>query len=93
MADWDELRGHLRDVPWLDIFNNGTYAAKEKTEWAQIGIDCYIPHRKFQLKPHSSPWFTPWFISCAAAAAIAHRNYYFHQYHWNATPEIRNCKL
>ena len=86
-ADWDGLRDHLRDVPWLDIFkHDATFAAKEISEWVEIGIDCYIPHRKFQLKPHSSPWFTP---SCAAA--IAHRNHYFHQYHRDATPE--NKKL
>ena len=41
---------------------------------------------KFQLKSHSSPWFTP---SCAAA--VTHRNHYFHQYHRNATHE--NKKL
>ena len=75
------------DLPWLDIFkHDATYAAMEITEWVEIGIDCYIPHRKFQLKPHSpSPWFTP------CATAIAHRNHYFHHYHWNATPE--NKKL
>ena len=47
-ADWDGLRDHLRDVPWLDIL----------TEWVKISIDCYIPHRKFQLTPHTLPWFT-----------------------------------
>ena len=74
-------------VPWLDIFrNDSTCAAKEITEWVEIAIDCYIPHRTFQLKPHSSPWFTSF-----CAAAIAHRNHYFHQYHRNATPE--NKKL
>ena len=76
-ADWDGLRDYLRDVPWIDIFrHNANYAAKEITDWIDIGIDCFIPHRKFQLKPHSSPWFTP-----ACAAAIAHRNHFFHQYH------------
>ena len=80
-AGWDGSRDHLRDVPWHDA----TYPAKEITEWVLIGIDCYIPHRKFRLKPHSSPWFTP------CAAAIAHRNHYFRQYHRNATPE--NKKL
>ena len=81
-ADWDGLKDHLRDVLWLDIFKHGDIcAAKEIPEWVVIGIDCYIPHRKFQLKPHSLPWFTP------CAAAIAHRNHYFHQYNRNATPE------
>ena len=70
----------------LGIFkHNATYAAKEITEWVEIGIDYYIPHRKFQLKTHS-PCFIP---SCAAA--IVHCNHYFHQYHRNATPE--NNKL
>ena len=31
-----------------------------------------MPHRKYQVKPHSSPWF-----SAACAAAIAHRNHFF----------------
>ena len=65
-ADWDGLRDHLRDVPCLDIFKyDATYAAKEITEWVKISIDCCIPRRKFQLKPHSSSWFTP----CATAIA------------------------
>ena len=86
-ADWDGFRDFLRDVPWIDIFkHNVNYAAKEITEWIEIGIDCFIPHRKFQLKPHSSPWFTP-----ACAAAIAHRNHFFHQYHRNRSAE--NSKL
>ena len=79
---WGIVLGML---PWLDIFkHDATYVAKEITEWIEIGIDCYIPRRKFQLKPHSPPWSIP---SCAAA--IAHRNHYFHQYHRNATPENR----
>ena len=86
-ADWDGFRDLLRNVPWVDIFkHNVTYAAKEISEWIGTGIDCFIPHRKFQLKPHSSPWFTP---SCAAA--IAHRNHFFHQYHRNMSAE--NKKL
>ena len=36
------------------------------------GIDVYIPHRKYQVKPHSSPWF-----SAACAAAIVNRNNFF----------------
>ena len=32
----------------------------------------YIPHRKYQVKPHSSPWF-----SAACVAAIVHRNHFF----------------
>ena len=29
--------------------------ASEFCEWVQVGIDVYIPHRKYQVKPHSSP--------------------------------------
>ena len=77
-ADWDGLRDHLRDVLWEDIFKLGASAAaaSEFCEWIQVGIDVYIPHRKYQVKPHSSPWF-----SAACAAAIIHRNHFFRLYH------------
>ena len=75
-ADWDGLRDHLRDVPWEDIFKLcASPAASEFCEWIQIGIDVYIPHRKYQVKSHSSPWF-----SAACAAAIVHRNHFFRLY-------------
>ena len=54
-ADWDGLRDHLRDVPWEDIFKlSASAAGSEFCEWVQVGIDAYIPHRKNQVKPHSS---------------------------------------
>ena len=57
-ADWDGLRDHLRDVPWEDIFKLGaSAAASEFCEWVQVGIDVCIPHRKYQVKPHSSMVF------------------------------------
>ena len=72
-ADWDGLRDHLRDVPWEDIFKLGTSAAaSEFCEWVQVGTDVYIPHRKYQVKPNSYPWF-----SAACATAIVHRNHFF----------------
>ena len=75
-ADWDGLCDHLRDVPWEDIFKLGaSAAASEFCEWVQVGIDVYIPHRKYQVKPHSSPWFS---VSCAAV--IVHRNHFFGLY-------------
>ena len=50
------LCDHLRDVPWEDIFKlSASTAASEFCEWVQVGIDVYIPHRKYQVKPHSSP--------------------------------------
>ena len=55
-ADWDGLCDHLRDVPWEDTFKLGaSAAASEYCKWVQVGIDVYIPHRKYQVKPHSSP--------------------------------------
>ena len=71
-ADWDGLRDHLRDVPWEDIFKlSASPAASEFCEWIQVGIDVYIPHRKYQVEPHSSPWF-----SAACTASIVHRNHF-----------------
>ena len=72
-ADWDGLRDHLRDVPWENIFKTSAFAAaSEFCEWLQVEIDVYIPQRKYQVKPQSSPWF-----STACAAAIVHRNHFF----------------
>ena len=52
-ADWDGLCDHLRDVPWKNIFKLGaSAAASEFCEWVQVGIDVYIPHKKYQAKPH-----------------------------------------
>ena len=66
----------MRDVPWEDIFKLGaSAAASEFCEWVQVGIDVYIPHRKYQVKPRSSPW-----CSAACAAAIVHRNHFFRLY-------------
>ena len=56
-----------------DIFKlRASSAASEFCEWVQVGIDVYIPYRKYQVKPHSSSWF-----SAAYAAARVHRNYFF----------------
>ena len=55
----------MRVVPWEDIFKlSASAAASESCEWVQVGIDVYIPQRKYQIKPHSSPWFS---AACAAA--------------------------
>ena len=72
-AGWNGLRDHLRDVSWEDIFKLGaSAAASEICEWVQVGTDTYIPHRKYQVKPHSSPRF-----SAVCVAVIAHRNTFF----------------
>ena len=73
----------MRDVPWEDIFKLGVFAASnEFCEWVQVGIDVYIPHRKYQVKPHSCPWFP-----AACAAAIIHRNHFFRLYQQNKSSE------
>ena len=84
-ADWDGLRDNLRDVPWEDIFKlSASAAASEFCEWVQVGIDAYIPQCKYQVKPHSSPWF-----SAACAAAIFHRNDFFRLYQQNKSSEFK----
>ena len=66
-ANWDGLCDHLTDVPWEDVFELvASAAAKEFCEWVQVGIAVYIPHRKCQVKPHSSSWFS---AACAAACS------------------------
>ena len=59
-------------------------AASEFCEWVQVGIDVYIPHCKYQVKPHSSPWFSATF-----AAAVVHRNHSFHLYQQNKSSESK----
>ena len=44
----------------------------EFCERIQVGIDEYLPHRKYEVKPNSSLWF-----SAACVAAIVHRNNFF----------------
>ena len=83
-ADWDGLRDQLRDVPWEDIFKLSASGASEFCEWVQVGIDVYIPHRKYQVKPHQSPWF-----SAACAAAIVHRNHFFRLYQQSISSEFK----
>ena len=84
-ADWDGLHDHLRDVPWEDIFKfSGSAGASEFCEWLQFGIDVYIPQRKYQVKPHSSPWF-----SAACAASLVHGNHFFRLYQQNKSSESK----
>ena len=69
-ADWDSLCDHLADVPREDIFKiSASAAASEFCEWVQVGTDVDIPCQKYQVKPHSSLWF-----SAACAAAIVQRS-------------------
>ena len=84
-ADWDGLCDHFRDVPWENIFKlSASAAASEFCKWFQVGIDVYIPPRKYQVKPHSSPWF-----SAACTTAIVHRNHFFRLYQQNKSSESK----
>ena len=75
----------MRDAPWEDIFKLGASAAASKfCEFVQVGIDVYIPHRNYQVKPHSSPWF-----SAACTAAIVHGNQFFCLYQQNKSSETK----
>ena len=82
-ADWDDLCDHVRGVLLEDIFKlSASVVASEFWECVQVGVDVYIPHRKYQVKPHSSPWF-----SAAFAAAIVRRNHFFCLYQQNKSSE------
>ena len=85
-TDWDGLCGYLRDVTWKDIFKlSASASASECYECFQVRIVVYIPHRECQVKPRSSPW-----LSCACAAAIAHRNRFcLHQQNKSSESEIK----
>ena len=50
----------------------------------RVGIDVYIPHRNYHVKPHSSPWF-----SAACTAAIVHRNLFFRLYQKDKSSESK----
>ena len=72
-TDWDSLHDYLRGLPWEGVFKLcASAAASEFCKWVHVGIDVYIPHRKYQVKSHSSLWF-----SAACAAAIFYRNHFF----------------
>ena len=84
-ADWDGLRDHLRDILQEDIFKLSVSAAgSEFCEWVQVGIEVYLSHHKYQVRPHSFPWF-----SAACAAAIVNRNHFFRLYQQNNSFESK----
>ena len=85
-ADWDGLCDHLRYVQWEDVFklSASAAAASDFCEWVQVVINVYIPHHKYQVKPHSSPWF-----SAACAAAIVQRNHFFCLYQQNKSSKSK----
>ena len=51
-ADWGGFGDNLRGVLWEDIFKLGATAAGTKfCEWVQVGINVYISHDKYYVKP------------------------------------------
>ena len=77
---------YLRDVTctWVDILKLGAYAAaSEFCEWVQARTNVCIPHCKYQVKSHLSPWFSP------GCAAIALRNHFFHFCQQNKSSESK----
>ena len=71
-ADWDGLCDDLR---FFVIMPHGQISLNlvllllvlEFCDWIQVGIDVYIPHRKYQVNFHSSSWFS---VACTAAIVI-----------------------
>ena len=68
---WETIHGRIFKL-------GGPAATSEFCEWIQVGIDVYIPHCKYQLKPHSSPCFS---------AAL--RNSFFRLYQKNKFSESK----
>ena len=84
-ADLDGLCDHLRDVLLHYVFKLGASAAASSfCKWVQGKTDVYIPDRKYQAKPHSSPYFL-----AAYALAIVHRNHFFCLYKQNKSSESK----
>ena len=79
----------MRDVPQEHIFKvSGSAAAGEFCEWVQVEIEKYIPHHKYEVKPHSSPWF--W---AACAISIVHRIHQQNKSFWSKVKlrQASNC--
>ena len=75
-ADWDSFRSFMADAPLSHFFNqDADKAACLTSEWIIAGMEAFIPSKTYQKKPNSQPWYTP-----ECAAAIAHRNHFFHLY-------------
>ena len=75
----------MGDGPWDISFKLSAYvAASEFFEWVQVVIDVYIPHRKCQVKSHTSPCFL-----AACAAALVHINHFFRLHQKDKSSEYK----
>ena len=82
------LHDLLKDVPWENIFKLGASASAIKfCERIQVGTDVYTPHRKDQVKPHSSPWFL-----AACAATVTHKIHFICFYQQSKSSESKKKK-
>ena len=71
-ADWYGFRDHVRDFTW-DILLNSVLLLLLVNFVSGFSLKLmYISHRKYQVLPHLSLWF-----SATCTAAIAHRNRFF----------------
>ena len=84
-ADWCGFRSFIRDIADKILSESVHKSAHELSEWLLTGMETYIPHRTYQVKPHSQPWFTP-----ECAAAICQRDHFFHQYRRNRNADNLN---
>ena len=70
MIIWDLFHGRISLNSLLLL------AASGFCESVQVRIDVYIPHRKYQVKSHSSPWFSAF---CTAAIVYWSQFFCLHQ--------------
>ena len=75
-ADWDGLRDQIRDVSREDMFKLmlifvAFATAAKFCGWVQVGLMYIIPHRKYQVKPNSSP--SVFSYSCSAKLAYVNK--------------------
>ena len=81
-ACWNGLFDHLRDASWEDILKlRACVAASEVCDCVQVRIDVYYicityMYIIYQVKPHSSPWFSS---ACAAEVAFINQFYRFYK--------------
>ena len=76
----------MRDAPWEDIFKlSASATAIEFFEWVQVGIDVYIPHHKYQVKPQSFPWF----LAVCSAVIVPRKNFFpLYQHHKSSESKV-----
>ena len=54
-ADWDSFRSHLAETPKAYFKHRASKTAQLVSDWIYAGIESFVPHKKYKLKPHSQP--------------------------------------